>query len=157
MGLFLAFARNFSKYFINFSIYIFFQQVIEIYRTSLFNDCLTWFINYVIYDVLNMFNTNIYNMYMYIVNICIKFKFFKYTFFVSAFNWLHYNYFQPIFFYNLSLENLNLFQEFYFASSLLHLKLENSYLNFDLNRLNLFNFWTDSKSYVTRTPLTILS
>jgi hypothetical protein len=52
------------------------------------------------------------------------------------------------------LEDINLFKEFYFISSLFQYKLEKSYLNYDLNRLNVFNFWAE-EYFVTQTPLTI--
>lgn len=57
-------------------------------------------------------------------------------------NFVYYNYFHLIFLNEnkISFENINLFKEFYFISSLFQQKLEKSYINYDLNRLNVFNF-----------------
>jgi hypothetical protein len=81
--------------------------------------------------------------------------FINYRFIVSILNWLYYNYFyQTRSEITLTFENLNLLKEFYFIASWIQLKLEKSYLNYDLNRFGVFNFWAE-EYFVTQTPLTI--
>jgi len=80
----------------------------------------------------------------------------NYKLIISVINWLYWNYFLSIFlkYYNIQLSfyKFNAFKEFYFISSLFQHKLEKSYLNYDLNRLNVFNFWAE-EYFVTQTPL----
>jgi hypothetical protein len=149
-------SNNFIAFIPNLSIIvIYLKQMIEIYFESLYNECLIWFLHYMVYDILKMFNKSNYD----IVSIINWGWGLNYKFSISILNWLYYNYFQFRIeiennYVKLSLEDINLFKEFYFISSLFQYKLEKSYLNYDLNRLNVFNFWAE-EYFVTQTPLTI--
>lgn len=143
--------NSYFSFFVNLKIMIFIKQILEIYLTSLYNECLIWFLSYILNDILNMFNKNHYN-----ITFIKHLKIINYQFIISIMNWWYYTYFQFIFLNEnqISFENINLFKEFYFISALFQQRLEKSYLNYDLNRLNVFNFWAE-EYFVTQTPLTI--